>query len=218
LSSVRSFLGAKDWSAALPFVAGMPRVGGTMEWYYARHQWQPFDGEIEIAAMQRMNAGGREMLRVQASTAKRAAIWLLLVREGDQWKIDWELFADAAVVRWQSFVSEPPDTVVELPLLVERKPAPEAYVVKAGGTPELHDAIIFRARDRQSAAVAVVAKESVLWKDLAGIDFENPVSVIARVAMVAPQFDPPLVRLESIVQKGWLRAPQLPAPEDSPMR
>jgi phage FluMu protein Com len=206
----RAFLGADNWLAVLPLVADAPRVRSTMEWYYANRPWRRAAGHVKIGGIERMYANGREMLRVQATTEQRPVMWLLLVREGRAWKVDWEFFTDAAAVRWQSFVSEEPGGVVELPLLVTRKPAPEITIMKAGVQTELHDAVVLQVRERQSPAVAVLAKDSPLWRDLDGIDFEKPVHVIARVTMVSPEFDPPLVKLEAIVQKGWLRPAQSP--------
>ena len=212
----QSFLGAKDWKAALALAADAQRVRGTMEWYYATRSWRPAAGEVKIAGIERLDADGREMLRVQAATAERTAIWLLLIKEGPAWKVDWELFADAALARWRSFVSEAPGAVVELPLLVARMPAADPFISKAGGEPESHDAVVVWARARQSPAAAVIPKASPLWKDLEGIGFEKPVSVIARVSMVTPEAEPPLVRLEAILRKDWVRGLQLPVAGESP--
>ena len=217
LALARQFLHAETWQDLLPLTADEERVTGMMEWYYSTHPaWQPVAGTVEVVNTERLESDGRAMMRVQAATPERTAIWLLLVREGEVWKVDWEVFANANVARWAAFVREPAGAAAELPLLVALKPAGEAYVVRAGATPGKHRAVVMWALERQALAGAVLANDSPLWRDLAEMDFENAVKVIAQVTMVDPQAEPPLVKVSGIVQRGWMRGVQKPVAGRAP--
>ena len=203
--AVQQFLNAETWQDMLPKTAGVMRVRAVMTWYFQRHTHQPLAGAVEIKSVVPLDSPSREMRRVMVSTPERSSIWLLLSRETDGWKVDWEAFANAGVERWKAFLSEPGGSAVELPLLLALKPAADAYVIKAGGAPETHGALVLWAFERACLAGAVLEKESVHWKGLPDIDFEKAAKVIARVTMVNPLAEPPLVRLDQIVQEGWLR-------------
>ena len=203
--SVQLFLNAETWQDMLPNVADAKRVRGMMTWYFQRHTHQPLSGAVEIKSMVPLDNQGREMRRVMVGTPERASIWLLLSREADGWKVDWEAFANAGVERWKAFLNEPGGSAVELPLMLALKPAADAYVIKAGGAPDTHGALVLWAFERAYLAAVVLEKESAHWKGLADIGFESAAKLIVRVTMVNPLADPPLVRLDQIVQQGWLR-------------
>ncbi len=202
--AAQQFLTAASWQEMLPVVADADRVKDIMAWYFQTRTHRPLAGDVEIKTVLPVDSQGRARQRVMAATRDHAAIWMLVVKESGVWKVDWEVFANASVERWRAFLREPAGTAVELPLLVALKPAPAAYIIRSGGTPDLHEAVVLWAMERQAMAAAVLERQSPLWQDLTEIGFETAVKVIARVTVVDPQQDPPLVRLERILQRGWL--------------
>jgi hypothetical protein len=202
---VEKFLTVRQWRDLLPTVADPVRVEGVMTWYYSRNEWKPMEGAVKIPDYQRLEADGAELLRVRAEGGGERSLWLLLVRDHGEWKVDWEVFVNAGVVRWEAFLREPAGTMVELPLFAAKKPAADGYLVKAGATPDTHEALLLWAKKRQTLASAVLAKEAAVWQDLEGIGYDKAVKVIARLKMDNPGADPPLVKLEGIVQRGWVR-------------
>lgn len=202
---VAGFLGAPDWKSMLPLVVDADRVAEDMVWYYQRagHRHVPASA-TEVGAIEPVEADGVRMLRVRASTELQSTIWLLLRKESGGWKIDWESFSNAAVERWRAFIREPANSSVELRLLVARKPAADAYLMKHGATPDATEAVSVWAFDRQAVAASLIPRDAALWKMLEGIDFENAVKIIARVTMLDPMTEPPLVRIDEIIQRGWL--------------
>jgi len=202
--AAQKFLTAPSWQDMLPAVADADRVKDIMAWYFQTRTHRPLAGDVEIKTVLPVDSQGRARQRVMAATRDHAAIWMLVVKESGVWKVDWEVFANASVERWRAFLREPAGTAVELPLLVALKPAADAYIIRSGGTPDLHEAVVLWAMERQALAAAVLERQSPLWQDLTEIGFETAVKVIARVTVVDPQQDPPLVRLERILQRGWL--------------
>ena len=202
--TAQQFLTAASWQDMLPAVADADRVKGIMAWYFQTRTHRPLAGDVEVKTVLPVDSQGRARQRVMVATRDHAAIWLLVVKESGVWKVDWEVFANASVERWRAFLREPAGTAVELPLLVALKPAADAYIIRSGGTPDLHEAVVLWAMERQALAAAVLERQSPLWQDLTEIGFETAVKVIARVTVVDPQQDPPLVRLERILQRGWL--------------
>ena len=203
--AVQQFLNAETWQDMLPVVADAERVRPMMTWYFQRQTHQPLSGAVEIKSMLPIDAPGRELRRVLVGTPERASIWLVLSREADGWKVDWEVFASAGVARWKAFLNEPAGSSVELPLLLALKPGADAYILKAGGVPDTHRALVLWALDRAFLAGTVLEKKSPLCKNLPDVDFERAGKLIVRVTMVDPRGEPPLVRLDQIVQQGWLR-------------
>lgn len=201
-----SFLTARDWRGMLPWVSDAGRVESGMAWHYERHDFKPAAGPVRVLDFKKVEVEGRELLRVQAEATGGRPVWLLLVQEGGVWKVDWEVFANAPGERWAAFLREPAGSVLELPLLVARKPAADAYIIRAGASPVTHEALVLWAADRESLAGAVLAKEAADWKLLTGIGYDDAVKVIARVRMEQLAAEPPLVRLEGIVQSGWMRS------------
>lgn len=199
------FLTVRNWREMLPLAADAARVEGVMEWYYARREFRPQAGPVTLRQFQKADAEGRALLRVEAEVPGSRPRWLLLVQENGAWKVDWEVFVNASGVRWAAFLREPAGTEIELPLLTARKPGGVGYIAKAGASPVTHDAVLLWATERQSIAAAVLPKGAPVWKDLPGIGFNSAVKAIVRVKMENPALDPPLVKLESIVQRGWVR-------------
>ena len=204
-ATVQQFLNARTWQDMLPNVADANRVRSMMAWYFQRHPHQPVPGEVEIKSRVPLGNQGRDTRRLLAGTQEGAAIWLLLSREADGWKVDWEVFANAGVERWKAFLHEPSGSAVELPLMLALKPAADAYILKAGGAPDTHSALVLWALERASMAGTVLENESPQWKSLPEIGFEKAVKVIVRVTMLNPEAEPPLVRVDQILQQGWLR-------------
>ena len=73
------------------------------------------------------------------------------------------------------------------------------------------DALSLWALDRQTMAAALLRRDDALWRELDGIGFDTAVKVVARVTMLDPAAEPPMVRLEAILQRGWLRGAAAPA-------
>lgn len=91
---------------------------------------------------QRMAAKGLPLMRVQVSLARRSRVWMLLIKENESWKVDREAFTNASGVRRAAFLPEALGTLIELPLLVARKPAANAYTIVAGASPDNSDALV----------------------------------------------------------------------------
>lgn len=204
---VQQFLSAREWKALLPWVADSPRVLPLMEWYYSRAQ-RPLSPMVPTAMPEviPLEAGDGGIVRVRAELEDGKSVWLLLHRTGSGWKVDWEAWSSAAVMRWSAFLKESPGATVELKLLAARKPAATGYIVKQGGDPLASEALVLWAFTREASAVALVPASALQDKLLAGIGFDDAIKVIARVTLVDPQVDPPQVRLDQVVQRGWARA------------
>lgn len=214
---VRRILGAKTWEDMMPDVVDANRVREMMAWFYSgsnrRHEPEEV---LETGDAERLKVEGRVIVRIRASTPTRAAVWLILAQQDGKWKLDWEVYANAHTVRWHAFVHEAAGATVELRLLAARKPAADAFIVRAGGSPESDDAVVVWTYDREASACAVLRKTSPLWRDLDGIGFNEALKIIAQVTMLVPDTDPPLVRIDRIVQKGWLRAAPMAVPDEAP--
>ena len=204
-AQVRRVLAAADWRAMLPDVADADRVGPDMEWFHSRAP-QPLvaDTVESFDQWQRLSQAGREAFTVRVTTTRRGVQWVTLVKKDGVWKFDWEAWANPGLARWHYFCTEPAGSQVSLRLFALRMPAAASWIVKAGGHPEHHRAFEFWAGDRNDRAAAMLPANSPLLAALAGADFENAVRVIARVTMVQPTLDPPLVTLDAIIQRGWL--------------
>lgn len=206
LELARQFLGAHSWEELLPLVVDRVRVRGLMEWYYATRPLQPVgSGDVRVERVETLEADGQTLRRVHAATPDRVAVWFLLRREEGVWKVDWEVFANIAVERWRAFVKEPAGSSVELPILVALKPAGDTWLARNGADPGTDKAVVIWTLERAALAAAAVPKDAPLWKFLDEIGFDNAVKVIGRVTMVDPRADPPMVRLEAIIQRGWIR-------------
>ena len=119
--------------------------------------------------------------------------------------MDWEAFTHASAVRWAAFLHEPAGTLIELPLLVARKPAANAYIIAAGASPDNTEALVLWAADRNSLGGAVMTRDAAAWRELSGIGYDDAVKVIARIRMKDSAFEPPLVEVEAILKQGWVR-------------
>ena len=218
---VRRILRAKTMDELLPDVAGAAQVKDLMRWYF-NHSHAFVSEELkQLTTVVPMNADGQEIRGVQASTPRRPAMSLIMIREEDGWKLEWEMFSHAPVERWRFFLREAPGSPVELPLLAVKKPAPDNYIVKAGASPATHDAVLLQAGDLADVACAVVPRDSPAWEKLKGIGYDDPakngtVPVIVRVSLLNPDADPPLIRLEAVVQRGWARRTQKPVAGSAP--
>jgi hypothetical protein len=201
---VERFLAAQQWRDLKPLVLDAPRVEGIMEWYYSRRDFRPMEGPVKLREFQSVEVEGVSVLRVYAEQGLFSLCLLLRQEKGD-WKVDWEVFVNANGERWAAFLKEPAGTMVELPLLAARKPAADAYLIKAGVTPDTHEALALWANERREVAAAAITKNAKEWGDLEGIGYDDAVKVIARVKMENPAADPPLVKIEAIVQRGWVR-------------
>ena len=215
-SVVRRVLGARTLDDLLPIVAGGEQVKELMAWYLNRSHPLTPETLSAVEKVEPLDADGREIRRVEVSTVQRPVVWMVMTREAGSWKLCWELYSNAHVERWHSFLREAPGAVVELPLLVVKKPAPDALILKAGATRDTHDAVMLCAGHHDDLAGAVLPRNSALWKELPGIGFEDAVKVISRVTLVDPQADPPLVRLEAVEQRGWVRGTQKPVAGNAP--
>lgn len=200
------FLTVRDWRDMRPMVADRTRVEGVMAWYYSRHEFKAVAGPVKLIQCQEAGGEGRAVLQVKAEAPGGRPLSLLLVQEEGSWKVDWEVFVNANTVRWEAFLREPAGAVIELPLLVARKPGAMSYTVKAGGSPDTHESVELWATERKVLAGAVLAKQAAEWRDLEGIGYNDAVKVIARVRLENPALEPPQVKIESIVQRGWVRA------------
>ena len=114
-------------------------------------------------------------------------------------------YTNASAVRWAAFLHEPAGTLIELPLLVTRKPAANAYIIAAGASPDNTDALVLWAADRNSLGGAVMTRDAAAWRELPGIGYDDAVKVIARIRMKDSALEPPLVEVETILQQGWVR-------------
>lgn len=209
-STVRRILSAKSAEELLPDVAGAAQVKELVTWYTNRSH--PLKPEIltKIESVDVIDSEGREVRRVGLSTVERPGIWMVLSRELGNWKLNWEIYTMGHVERWRAFLREPPGTTLALPLLAVKKPAPDSFIVKAGASRDTHDAILLCANDRNDTGGAVLPRDSSLWKMLPGITFEDAVKIIARVTLLDPGVEPPLIRLDEVLQAGWVRGTQKP--------
>jgi hypothetical protein len=217
-ATIRRVLGAKSLEELLPDVAGGGQVKDLMAWYFNRSH--PLKPEVlnRIESTDILDSGGREIRRVGLSTVERPGVWMVLSRENGAWKLNWEIYTMGHVERWRAFLREQPGASLELPLLAVKKPAPDSFIVKAGASRDTHDAIHLSANDRNDLAGAVLLRDSPVWKMLPGISFEEAVKIIARVTLLDPQSDPPLVRLDEVIQTGWVRGTQKPVAAKVPRR
>lgn len=202
---VRHVLSAPDWRAMLPHVADADRVRPDMEWFHARAPEPLLADTVEsFDQWQRDPSDDREAFTVRVTTARRGVQWVTLVQQNGAWKFDWEAWANPGLPRWHFFCREPAGSQVSLRLFALRMPAAASWILKAGGHPEHHRAFEFWAGDRADRAAAMIPANSPLLAALEGADFENAVRLIARVTMVQPALDPPLVTLDAIMQRGWI--------------
>ena len=202
---VRRVLSVTDWRFMLPDVADADRVRPDMEWFHARAPQPLLADTVEsFDQWQRLPDADRETFTVRVSTARRGVQWITLVKQAGAWKFDWEAWANPGLPRWHYFCCEPAGSQLTLRLFALRMPAAAGWIVKAGGHPEHHRAFEFWAGDRADRAAAMVPANSPLLAALAGADFENAVRLIARVTMVQPSLDPPLVTLDAVIQRGWI--------------
>jgi hypothetical protein len=213
---VRRIFAAKTMESLLPEVAGAEQVKGLMAWYTNRLHPVTAEPLKRVESVDVLDTDGREIRRVGVSTEQRPMVWLIMVREDGNWKLDWEMYSMAHAERWHAFLREAPGSAVELPLLIVKKPAPDNYIVKAGAAPETHDAVLLCAQNRNDAAGAVLPRDAPEWRELPGIGFEDAVKVIGRVTLLDGAAEPPLVRLEKVVQRGWIRGTQKPVAGNAP--
>jgi hypothetical protein len=211
----RRVLAAKTLEEILPDVAGAAQAKDLLAWYFNRVPFNP-ETLTKVDSVETLDMEERELRRVCVSTATRPVVWMVMVREGAGWKLNWELYSNAHVDRWRAFLREAPGATVELPLLVVKKPAPEAYIARAGAGRDTHDAVLLCAGNRDDLAGALLPVSSPLWKDLPRISFEEAEKVIARVTLLDPRADPPLTRLDAVVQHGWVRGTQKPVAGKAP--
>lgn len=201
---------ATDWQEWLPEVAHAQTVKPLMEWYYTKggKELEAVNG-VALGDFQRSHAG-RETLRLQVSTASHASVWLPLLRESGRWKLDWEAYSGADVLRWAAFLREPAGTSIEVRLQVALKPGADPYLVKARIPLKGFKAVHLWSYERAAMAAAILADKNAVWGALKGIDYNNAAKIIARVTMIAPEMEPPLIRIDSVVEQGWLRREDAP--------
>ena len=118
--------------------------------------------------------------------------------------MDWEIWAAPNQVYWMELLESRAGSSAELRLMVSLKPAADASILEAGGTPETHVALTVWNLDRRYTATAVLARTSVLYQRLHGISFQHAVKIIAVVTLVKPSSQEPIVSLDRIRQRGWL--------------
>lgn len=200
-----AFLEAGQWQALLPLSADSERVRPRMEWFYARNPFPRPASQVKLIHTERQSGTGQLRVLIQVATKERASVWLMLMLEDGAWKVDWEAHAAFGPARWRAFLRESAGAEVELNLLAALKPAADRYIIKSGVSPETHEALVIWAANRDSLAGAVVSRKSPLRRQFAGIGFNEPVKVVARVKMEDPLADPPLVSIREVLQTGWNR-------------
>ncbi len=211
-AAVRRILGAKSMDDLLPEVAGAGHVKELMRWHFNHSPPLTPEQVVRFERVDLMDTDGFEIRRVGVTTTQRPAVWLIMSREEGNWKLNWELYSNAHFARWHAFLRESSGTTVELPLLAVKKPGADSYIVKAGADRTTHEAILLRTSDGSDISGAVVPKNSPLWKELPGIGYDDSknsaVKLIGVITLLDPEADPPLVRLDSVVQRGWVRGTQ----------
>lgn len=205
LAVVTAFLEAREWQALPALSAEAARVRPLMEWYYDRHPFPWPASKVKLIQSEQENGNGWTRVVVHVATAERATVWLMVLWEDGAWKVDWEAYAAFAPARWSAFLRESAGTEVELNLLAALKPAADSYLIKSGGSPDTHEALVMWAATRDSLAGALVPRRSPLRGQLAGIGFNDAIQVVARVKMEDPWAEPPLVSIQKVIQTGWNR-------------
>ena len=217
-------LEAADWRAMSEQVIDAERVRPLMEWYYNQRP--------EGFTQRRIEGYDQELIDLQTSppvatlrlkaVSPPATLHVVMQKDGESWKLDWESFSNVHGARWQSFITGQanfPETI-EASVIIERCSesllVPSFFTSSGLNHEDASRAVRVSHPSVEDSGVACFPEVSVVRERLWSLlpEAGKAQKVILRMRRLPGRSVPQGIVIEKVLQAGWTN---VAAPERPPL-